>query len=302
MAKRIPKTDPAPEAQTDSNSTPTLRDQDSPPSLVQQDTGQEAGNRTDSKVPPPPRQQSQTPSLAQPDTQQEAGNHSSSLVSDMEEAVESVVRETPAQATNRWIREGRRRQADALREMVRLECREAGMTQREAREESWRRAMAAFPPPGAEAEDPPEWECKGRNNPSTPIRGGSEGNALETGGVRGLGSIPASWPEDLPANASLAAEVGWVQANRIRVVDQTPEGPVVRLERAGTPAPSWAALGWLETSIRAYSKYCDIAARATSGQADEDTHTRRERLAIEEIRALLAEMAADTCPHCGRQF
>jgi hypothetical protein len=58
---------------------------------------------------------------------------------------------------------------------------------------------------------------------------------------------------------------GWVQAQRLRIVTEQASGAtVVHLDRAGAPAPSWAALGWLETSIRSYAKFVDVAARATS--------------------------------------
>ena len=70
----------------------------------------------------------------------------------------------------------------------------------------------------------------------------------------------------------------------------TGESASVDLSRALSPAPSHAAIGWLETSIRAYSKYCDIAARATAQLEDEREHVRRERIAIDDIRSLLAEM------------
>lgn len=113
-------------------------------------------------------------------------------------------------------------------------------------------------------------------------------------GLSGLGDIPADWPT-LPANAPLAAEISWVQANRLRVARGVDEDATVDLSKALSPAPSWAALGWLETSIRAYSKYCDIAAKATSQQEDEREHIRRERIAIDEVRSLLAEMV-DTLP------
>ena len=84
------------------------------------------------------------------------------------------------------------------------------------------------------------------------------------GRVTGLGDIPADWLP-LPPNASLASEIQWVQASRIDVVEDLPSGAVVvHLDRADRPAPSKAAIGWLETSIRAFSKYCDIAAKATS--------------------------------------
>jgi len=109
---------------------------------------------------------------------------------------------------------------------------------------------------------------------------------------RGLYDLPASWPP-LPANASLAADIAWVQSNRLAVVEERPgSGPTrVHLDRAHEPAPSRAALGWLETSVRSYAKYVDVAARAASAQVDEQEGVRRERMAIDAIRALLDEMS-----------
>lgn len=107
--------------------------------------------------------------------------------------------------------------------------------------------------------------------------------------VSGLGEIPANWG-DLPSNASLAAEVSWVQANRLRVVRETSDRVIVDLSRALSPAPSYATLGWLETSIKTYSKYVDIAARATIGLDSEAADIRREVQSIEEVRKLLASM------------
>jgi hypothetical protein len=49
----------------------------------------------------------------------------------------------------------------------------------------------------------------------------------------------------------------------------------------------------LETSIRAYAKFVDVAAKATATQQDEQELVRRERRSIEEVRALLAEMVED---------
>ena len=40
-------------------------------------------------------------------------------------------------------------------------------------------------------------------------------------------------------------------------------------DRARTPAPSRAALGWLETSIRAYSKYIDVVAKALKDEEND---------------------------------
>jgi len=107
--------------------------------------------------------------------------------------------------------------------------------------------------------------------------------------VVGLGDLPPDWPK-LPPNAPLAAEIQWVQANRLRCVTDVGERSMVDLSKALTPAPSYAALGWLETSIRAYTKFVDVAAKATASLEDEREHVRRERLAIDDIRKLLAEM------------
>ena len=112
----------------------------------------------------------------------------------------------------------------------------------------------------------------------------------DDGQIQGLSAVPEDWPE-LPANASMAAEIGWVQANRLRIVEEKPgRATVVRLDLALSPAPSWAALGWLETSIRSYAKFVDVAAKTSSSDDGEADVMRRERMAIEEVRALLEEM------------
>jgi len=61
-----------------------------------------------------------------------------------------------------------------------------------------------------------------------------------------------------------------------------------------TPAPSWAASGWLETSIRSYAKYIDSVAKSLKDEQNEQEHVRREKMAIEEVRSLFAEMLEDT--------
>lgn len=193
-------------------------------------------------------------------------------------------RESRAQATNRWIMEGRRWEVDRFRKDVIRQDVAAGLTKAAAGDHAWRAALAAFPPAGEEPETlaPPE-QAGGEK----PVARG------ESGQIQGLSDIPADWPE-LPANAGLQAEIGWVQANRLLIVKEKPGGAtVVDLTRALEPAPSRAALGWLETSIRAYSKYVDIVARSLSTQVDEQQHVRRERVAIDEIRALLDEMYKD---------
>ena len=103
--------------------------------------------------------------------------------------------------------------------------------------------------------------------------------------VPGLGTIPESWPK-LPPNAPLQAEIAWVTANRLVVRS----GKGVDLARALSPAPSYSALSWLETSILFPSKFADISVKATADQDTEKEFVRREKMAIEEIRSLLAEM------------
>ena len=111
----------------------------------------------------------------------------------------------------------------------------------------------------------------------------------DDGLVQGLSAIPRKWPQ-LSDNSSLQNELGWVQSQRLSIVEERGNTTVVHLERASSPAPSKAALGWLETSIRSYAKYIDIVGRALSTQVDEQEHVRRERMRLDEITALLDEM------------
>lgn len=104
-------------------------------------------------------------------------------------------------------------------------------------------------------------------------------------GLGGLADLPPDWPP-LAANATLQAEISWVSANRLRVRS----GTGVDLSRALSPAPSYSALSWLETSILFPSKFADISVKATANQDDEKELIRREKLSIEEIRSILKEM------------
>ena len=54
--------------------------------------------------------------------------------------------------------------------------------------------------------------------------------------------------------------------------------------------PVLSTLGWLETSIKTYAKFVDVAAKATSVQDGEQADIRREIQSIEEVRKLLASM------------
>ena len=61
---------------------------------------------------------------------------------------------------------------------------------------------------------------------------------------------------------------------------------IVYLDRAHEPAPSRAALGWLETS----AKFVDVVLKCLKDEQNEMANEKRERMQIEEIRELLAEM------------
>jgi hypothetical protein len=186
----------------------------------------------------------------------------------------------------RFVKEGRWAGDGGLqyvRDQMIKEAKAAGMDIDAARSWTYAELDRLYPPLG---QPQPESETP------TPPR------VAQDGRVQGLGDIPADWP-DLPANASLAADVSWVQSERLYIVEELASGAVrVHLDKSHEPPPSRAALGWLETSIRAYAKFIDVAARATSTQQDEAESVRRERLAIDEIRDLLRSMLP-VCPHCG---
>jgi hypothetical protein len=200
----------------------------------------------------------------------------------------------PLTVTQRLQREGRWKDIESERnEMMKL-ARKQGMSKSEAQAWVYAELDRMYRPlekptmsPSDGQSDDPEM---GTMSPS----GGGQ--------IQGLGDIPEEWP-DLPSNASLSAEIGWVQANRLRIVEERPgRSTLVRLERAHSPGPSWATLGWLETSVRSYAKFVDVAAKVSGGSDDEGAVMRRERRSVEEVRALLAEMedADGVCQSCGR--
>ena len=180
-----------------------------------------------------------------------------------------------------------------LRDQMMRECRKVkGMTKADAQQWVYGELDRLYPPlePVNNTEQNRKISGSQSNSQSKSTSSGGGRDRHDDGQIRGLGEIPQAWPE-LPANASLASEVGWVQANRLRIVKEQSNGAtVVQLGRALSHAPSWAALGWLETSIRSYAKYVDVAARATASDDGEASVVRRERMAIGEVDALLDEM------------
>lgn len=178
--------------------------------------------------------------------------------------------ESKIELTERLRAEGRWAEASKFKDTALADFRAKGMKRDDAGAAAWEAMAEAYPPlPEADA-------------------------VVSSSRVQGLGDVPSDWPA-LPPNASLQAELGWVQANRLLVTEERASGAInVHLGRAGSPAPSKAALSWLETSIRAYSKYLDVVSRTLKDQQDEQEHTKRERMAIGEIRGLLVEMRQDS--------
>ena len=184
--------------------------------------------------------------------------------------------ESKIELTERLRREGNWSAASKFKDDALRDFRSKGMKRDEASEAAWDAMEQAFPPIATVAAT-----ADMRDEVVTDTR------------IQGLSEIPSDWPP-LADNASLQAEIGWCQANRLRVVEESASGVVaVHLVRARTPAPSWAALGWLETSIRAYSKYFDVVAKALKDEEVEQEMVKREKMAIDEVRGLLAEMLED---------
>jgi hypothetical protein len=185
------------------------------------------------------------------------------------------VNESKIALTERLRREGRWNAASKFKDDALRDFRAKGMKRDEASEAAWDAMEQAFPPIANVA-----------------ATADMQAEVATDTRIHGLSEIPAGWPT-LPANASLQAEVSWVQANRLRVVRETADGVVVDLSRSLSPAPSYATLGWLETSIKTYAKFVDVAAKATATQDSEAAEIRREIQSIEEVRKLLASMLED---------
>ncbi len=181
--------------------------------------------------------------------------------------------ESKIELTERLRREGNWSAASKFKDDALRDFRSKGMKRDEASEAAWDAMEQAFPPIANVA-----------------ATAGMREEVVTDTRIQGLSEIPSDWPP-LADNASLQAEIGWCQANRLRVVEESASGVVtVHLVRARTPAPSWAALGWLETSIKTYAKFVDVAARVTAVQDGEAADIRREIQSIEEVRRLLASM------------
>jgi hypothetical protein len=206
----------------------------------------------------------------------------------------------------RLTSEGRWAEAEPVRNELARQAKDRGLKGIAAQDWTYEELARRFPPQdGSKPETEPVEEPPNEEKPGKPKKGKAEvGNVASFAtpvdvspkpsrddefSVSGLSNIPANWGE-MPANAQLSAEVSWVQANRLRVVREGADRVVVDLSKALSPAPSYATLGWLETSIKTYTKFVDVASKATAGLDGEAADVRREVQSIAEVRRILAEM------------
>lgn len=206
-------------------------------------------------------------------------------------------RETQADACRRWRNAGIDLQVAAFRDRARADyiADHPGCKKRAAHDYAWERALVEFPPPGVAPSPPVDTEPPAAAQPDPlpvveaepPAVAQPPVVASSGSGVDGLGDLPEDWP-GLQSNASLAAEIAWVQANRLRVR----RGDAVDLSRSLSPAPSYAALSWLETSILYPSKFADVTVKASGDHQDDSEEIRREKIAIAELCTLLSEARA----------
>ena len=201
-----------------------------------------------------------------------------------------------SRVTARLLSDGQWTAAEPVRDQLMREARQAGLSKDDAKRQAYSALDERFPPRDKSNRGENESRGEGGGDANLPTRHNVAGvqfpaHATEAA-VTGLSDIPTDWPT-LPPNATLAQEIQWVQANRLSVVRDLGDRAIVDLSKAMIPAPSWAALGWMETSIRAYAKFVDVAAKASAHVEDERDMIRRERMAIDEIRSLLAEMLPD---------
>jgi hypothetical protein len=229
----------------------------------------------DASSPPP---ETKPPPKSKPDTRCKTAKTSELKRSKGVAPAAAAVEDSPPDPPLSRARDGETR--PQTWERIRRESRVAGLSRRDSYARATTEVELLFPaePDPVEDPEPPTETTKPRGF-------GLSESEPQSSGVTGLGDIPDDWPQ-LPANASLASEVQWVTANRLRVRD----GNRVDLTRSLGPAPSHSALSWLETAILFPSKFADVAVKVTANQEDEREHVRREKLAIQEIRELLAEM------------
>ena len=179
------------------------------------------------------------------------------------------------QADGRWV------EAEPVKNQMIKEARQLGMDKEEAQAWAYSEVDRLYPPL------PP---LEGTLFPSA-----LESAAASTSGrVQGLGDIPPSWPE-LPANASLQAELAWVQSNRLVVVEELSSGATrVHLDRARSPAPSHGCPRLARDQHQVVCQVPGCGRSIAAAGADEQEHVRRERMAIEEIDELLREMREES--------
>ena len=123
--------------------------------------------------------------------------------------------------TQRLQREGRWKAIEPERdEMMRLATKGRKMSEVDAQLWVYAELDRLYPPLPKSENDTIQTTEKG------PLALSSHANDSTDAAIQGLSAIPDAWPE-LPDNASLAAEIGWVQAQRLRIVEERASGATV---------------------------------------------------------------------------
>jgi len=170
--------------------------------------------------------------------------------------------------TDMWRRDGRHDEVVAYRTRVRHRLKKEGKLRAEALERSWEAARDAFPP----IRPPPE-------------------DAKTKGKGAAASQLPKSWSK-LPASAPFGVEVEWVHQNRVLVVEERSAGKsVLHWDRAQKSAPSYGAVNLMEYAATNRKGFMDILQRVNPGDAGEEQNVRREKRSINDIEALLDQMA-----------
>lgn len=191
--------------------------------------------------------------------------------------------------------EGRSRMAGDFREEVRKACRQRGLTPADSVLTAWAEMERNYPPlkkseqPAAAAtvDEPPE-PVSQDHAPVVVAVSGPNKEPDKPIWVR----IPPEWGE-LPKTAKRVDEVEWVHQNWFLCREVRPSGTRTKLSRAQGPAPSWGAVGLMETTVMNPQKFeNEVYAREMKGtEEDEDGEAiKREKKSIAEIDTILQRM------------
>ena len=173
--------------------------------------------------------------------------------------------------TERLRREGRWAEASKLKDTALADFRAKGMKRDEAAEAAWAAMAEAYPPLTA---------VEATADPGAPD-------------VAATDACPIPW-SDLPTEAEFGDEVRWVHSQYIRIIEENPRGRRIHWDRATVKPPSTGACSLARFAAENRTAFYKdmlpkIMANTDDQDATEKANVKREKMALEEIRALLAE-------------